>query len=143
MRSQCLEMRCTGEHFWRVQNGSCTFSPSRNTASAQPLCQRLGAASTFVWSRPPCTCSELCPSLSSRVLSSQLVMLCKLHPALILEVSKEILEFTGTVSNIQNMEPIFTHMVSRACLLLPHIAPTAVQPVAHLPFPPLLCPCIS
>ncbi|NXW89771.1 AP5Z1 protein, partial [Alopecoenas beccarii] len=46
-----------------------------------------------------------------RVLSSQLVMLCKLHPALVLEVSKEILEFTGTVSNIQNKEPIFTHMV--------------------------------
>ncbi|XP_065706807.2 AP-5 complex subunit zeta-1 isoform X1 [Patagioenas fasciata] len=46
-----------------------------------------------------------------RVLSSQLVMLCKLHPALILEVSKEILEFTGTVNNIQNKEPIFTHMV--------------------------------
>nr|XP_021146073.1 AP-5 complex subunit zeta-1 isoform X2 [Columba livia] len=46
-----------------------------------------------------------------RVLSSQLVMLCKLCPALILEVSKEILEFTGTVSNIQNKEPIFTHMV--------------------------------
>ncbi|XP_065500884.1 AP-5 complex subunit zeta-1 isoform X1 [Caloenas nicobarica] len=46
-----------------------------------------------------------------RVLSSQLVMLCKLRPALILEVSKEILEFTATVSNIQNKEPIFTHMV--------------------------------
>lgn len=45
-------------------------------------------------------------------------MLCKLRPALILEVSKEILEFTGTVSNIQNKEPIFTHMVSRAWLLL-------------------------
>ncbi|NWH57811.1 AP5Z1 protein, partial [Geococcyx californianus] len=46
-----------------------------------------------------------------RVLSSQLVMLCKLHPALIVELSKDILEFTGTVSNIQNKEAIFTHMV--------------------------------
>ncbi|NWS73258.1 AP5Z1 protein, partial [Crotophaga sulcirostris] len=46
-----------------------------------------------------------------RVLSSQLVMLCKLHPAVIVELSKDILEFTGTVSNIQNKEAIFTHMV--------------------------------
>ncbi|NXS60232.1 AP5Z1 protein, partial [Brachypteracias leptosomus] len=46
-----------------------------------------------------------------RVLSSQLVMLCKLHPALVVELSMEILEFSGTVSNIQNKEPIFTHMV--------------------------------
>ncbi|NWI92699.1 AP5Z1 protein, partial [Pitta sordida] len=46
-----------------------------------------------------------------RVLSSQLAMLCKLHPALIVELSTEILEFSGTVSNIQNKEPIFTHMV--------------------------------
>ncbi|XP_051488351.1 AP-5 complex subunit zeta-1 [Apus apus] len=46
-----------------------------------------------------------------RVLSSQLVMLCKLHPALIVEQSTEILEFSETVSNIQNKEVIFTHMV--------------------------------
>ncbi|NXP18604.1 AP5Z1 protein, partial [Scytalopus superciliaris] len=46
-----------------------------------------------------------------RVLSSQLAMLCKLHPALIVELSTEILDFSGSVSNIQNKEPIFTHMV--------------------------------
>ncbi|NXH13473.1 AP5Z1 protein, partial [Bucco capensis] len=46
-----------------------------------------------------------------RVLSSQLVMLCRLHPALVVELSTEILEFSGTVSNIQNKEAIFTHMV--------------------------------
>ncbi|GAB0196549.1 AP-5 complex subunit zeta-1 [Grus japonensis] len=46
-----------------------------------------------------------------RVLGSQLVMLCKLRPALIVELSTEILEFSGTVSNIQNKEAIFTHVV--------------------------------
>ncbi|NXG02871.1 AP5Z1 protein, partial [Sakesphorus luctuosus] len=46
-----------------------------------------------------------------RVLSSQLAMLCKLHPALVVELSTEILDFSGSVSNIQNKEPIFTHMV--------------------------------
>ncbi|XP_027512388.1 AP-5 complex subunit zeta-1 isoform X3 [Corapipo altera] len=46
-----------------------------------------------------------------RVLSSQLAMLCKLHPALVVELSTEILEFSGAVSNIQSKEPIFTHMV--------------------------------
>uniref|UniRef100_A0A8C4U4B7 Adaptor related protein complex 5 subunit zeta 1 n=1 Tax=Falco tinnunculus TaxID=100819 RepID=A0A8C4U4B7_FALTI len=46
-----------------------------------------------------------------RVLGSQLAMLCRLHPALVVELSTEILEFSGAVSNIQNKEVIFTHVV--------------------------------
>ncbi|NWY51680.1 AP5Z1 protein, partial [Chionis minor] len=46
-----------------------------------------------------------------RVLGSQLVMLCQLHPALVVELSTEILEFSGTASNVQNKEAIFTHVV--------------------------------
>ncbi|KAM9013494.1 AP-5 complex subunit zeta-1 [Ara ararauna] len=46
-----------------------------------------------------------------RVLSSQLVVLCNLHPAVIVEASTEILEFSGMVSNVQNKEAIFTQMV--------------------------------
>uniref|UniRef100_A0A8D2PUA0 Adaptor related protein complex 5 subunit zeta 1 n=1 Tax=Zosterops lateralis melanops TaxID=1220523 RepID=A0A8D2PUA0_ZOSLA len=45
------------------------------------------------------------------VLGSQLAVLCGLRPALVVELSTEILEFSGAVSNIQSKEPIFTHMV--------------------------------
>uniref|UniRef100_A0A8D2MM28 Adaptor related protein complex 5 subunit zeta 1 n=1 Tax=Zonotrichia albicollis TaxID=44394 RepID=A0A8D2MM28_ZONAL len=45
-----------------------------------------------------------------RVLGSNLAMLCGLRPALVVELSTEILEFSGAVSNIQSKEAIFTHM---------------------------------
>ncbi|NXD01265.1 AP5Z1 protein, partial [Certhia familiaris] len=45
-----------------------------------------------------------------RVLGSQLAVLCSLRPALVVELSTEILEFSGAVSNIQSKEAIFTHM---------------------------------
>ncbi|NXA38284.1 AP5Z1 protein, partial [Eudromia elegans] len=46
-----------------------------------------------------------------RVLGSQLTTLCKLHPALIVELAKELLDFSGSISNIRNKEPLFTHIV--------------------------------
>lgn len=46
-----------------------------------------------------------------RVFSSQLLVLCKLHPSVIVEQSKELLEFCGTVTNIQSKEDFFTHIV--------------------------------
>ncbi|XP_059717568.1 AP-5 complex subunit zeta-1 isoform X2 [Haemorhous mexicanus] len=45
-----------------------------------------------------------------RVLGSNLAMLCGLRPALVVELSTEILEFSGAVSNVQSKEAIFTHM---------------------------------
>nr|XP_021405104.1 AP-5 complex subunit zeta-1 [Lonchura striata domestica] len=45
-----------------------------------------------------------------RVLGSQLATLCRLRPALLVELSTEILEFLGAVSNIQSKEAIFTHL---------------------------------
>uniref|UniRef100_A0A670YIW3 Adaptor related protein complex 5 subunit zeta 1 n=1 Tax=Pseudonaja textilis TaxID=8673 RepID=A0A670YIW3_PSETE len=46
-----------------------------------------------------------------RVMSSQLQALCKQHPSLVVELSKPLLEFSGTVSNIQTKEDLFIHVV--------------------------------
>ncbi|XP_072337054.1 AP-5 complex subunit zeta-1 isoform X2 [Scyliorhinus torazame] len=46
-----------------------------------------------------------------RVFSSQLRVLCKQYPPLIVEQSKELLEFCGAVCNIINKENFFTHVV--------------------------------
>lgn len=139
MRSQRLKRMCTGEEaqpssqpFLLAPQGSpaafavfpspcCDTSlkgaklglplhPCWEHPEGTALCQWLGAAS------PSLPWSELCLSLCPRVLGSQLATLCTLHPALVVELSTEILEFSGAVSNIQSKEPIFTHMVSRpAC----------------------------
>ncbi|XP_078521138.1 AP-5 complex subunit zeta-1 [Lissotriton helveticus] len=46
-----------------------------------------------------------------RVMSSYLLKLCRIHPSLVVEQSKELLEFSGTATNIQNKEAFFTHVV--------------------------------
>ncbi|KAG9343008.1 hypothetical protein JZ751_015226 [Albula glossodonta] len=46
-----------------------------------------------------------------RVFSSHLLVLCKLHPSLIVEQSRELLDFTGTTANIYSKEDLYTHLV--------------------------------
>lgn len=46
-----------------------------------------------------------------RVLSSQLLVLCKLKPSLVVELSRELLEFVGSVSSIHSRASLFTCVV--------------------------------
>nr|XP_015216005.1 PREDICTED: AP-5 complex subunit zeta-1 isoform X1 [Lepisosteus oculatus] len=46
-----------------------------------------------------------------RVFSSHFLVLCKLQPSLIVEWSKELLDFTGTTGNISSKENLYTHVV--------------------------------
>ncbi|KAM9494764.1 AP-5 complex subunit zeta-1 isoform 1-T1 [Clarias gariepinus] len=46
-----------------------------------------------------------------RVFSTHLQSLCKLHPALIVDQYKELLEFTSTTTNIYTKEDFYTHVV--------------------------------
>ncbi|XP_057621743.1 AP-5 complex subunit zeta-1 isoform X2 [Chionomys nivalis] len=46
-----------------------------------------------------------------RVLSSQLLVLCKLKPSLVVELSRELLEFVGSVSSICSRASMFTCVV--------------------------------
>ncbi|XP_028611924.1 AP-5 complex subunit zeta-1 isoform X1 [Grammomys surdaster] len=46
-----------------------------------------------------------------RVLSSQLLVLCKLKPSLLVELSRELLEFVGSVSSIRSRTSMFTSVV--------------------------------
>ncbi|XP_061080720.1 AP-5 complex subunit zeta-1 isoform X2 [Conger conger] len=46
-----------------------------------------------------------------RVFSSHLLVLCKLHPSLIVEQSRELIDFTCTTANIYSKEDLYIHMV--------------------------------
>ncbi|XP_056309937.1 AP-5 complex subunit zeta-1 isoform X2 [Danio aesculapii] len=46
-----------------------------------------------------------------RVFSTHLQALCKLHPLLIVDQSREILEFAGSPTNIYSKEDFYTHVV--------------------------------
>uniref|UniRef100_A0A8C9W4U0 Adaptor related protein complex 5 subunit zeta 1 n=1 Tax=Scleropages formosus TaxID=113540 RepID=A0A8C9W4U0_SCLFO len=46
-----------------------------------------------------------------RVFSFHLLLLCKLQPSLIMDLSRELLDFTGATTNIYHKEELYTHMV--------------------------------
>lgn len=52
------------------------------------------------------------PCSPGSVLSSQLLVLCKLKPSLVVELSRELLEFVGSVSSIYSQASMFTCVVS-------------------------------
>lgn len=54
------------------------------------------------------------PRFPHRVLSSQLLVLCKMKPSLLVELSRELLEFVGSVSSIRSRTSMFTSVVSTA-----------------------------
>ncbi|KAM9390860.1 AP-5 complex subunit zeta-1 [Salvelinus alpinus] len=47
----------------------------------------------------------------SRVFSHHLLKLCKIHPSLVVDQSRELLEFAGTTTNINSKEDLYTHVV--------------------------------
>ncbi|KAM8845348.1 AP-5 complex subunit zeta-1 isoform 2-T2 [Spinachia spinachia] len=46
-----------------------------------------------------------------RVFSRHLLLLCKLHPSLVVDQSHELLEFAGATANVYSKEEIYTHVV--------------------------------
>ncbi|XP_030646849.1 AP-5 complex subunit zeta-1 isoform X2 [Chanos chanos] len=51
------------------------------------------------------------PTEVQRVFSTHLRALCKLHPALIIDQHRELLDFTASTANIYSKEDFYTHMV--------------------------------
>lgn len=45
------------------------------------------------------------------MFSRHLLLLCKLHPSLVVDQSHELLEFAGTTANVYSKEEIYTHVV--------------------------------
>lgn len=51
-------------------------------------------------------------SPSHRVFSTHIRTLCKLHPSLIVNQSRELLDFAGSTANIYSKEELYTNVVS-------------------------------
>lgn len=55
--------------------------------------------------------SPALPLCACRVFSHHLLKLCKLHPSLVVDQSRELLEFAGTTANVYGREEVYTHVV--------------------------------
>lgn len=53
-----------------------------------------------------------------RVFSHHLLKLCKLHPSLVVDQSRELLQFAGTTTNVYSKEEVYVHVVMKLWLTL-------------------------
>lgn len=68
----------------------------------------MGGSRTSSLLRPPAPPLPLC-----RVFSCHLLKLCKRLPSLVVDQSRELLEFAGATANVYSREEVYTHVVRR------------------------------
>lgn len=94
-----------------------TYAPNWNKTSQLTDLKYSSTFLSYIWQDIQhkfnmCKCALfIC---DCRVFSTHLQALCKLHPPLIVDQSREILELAGSPANIYSKEDFYTHVVRRS-----------------------------